>query len=919
MDSATSPPNINNLYPYSRKGSSAQLSINSTHSSVIGREDYVSEQEQLHNGQTPPFHQGRTTAASPAIPNTPGQSQALSGLVCNVHRTTGKEPPPLVGATTTIIGDKLYVFGGRRASRSRPSLTSDIYELDLLLRHWTRLETRGDTPAPRYFHSVCALGDNKLVCYGGMSAEGTGGPSQNGPQEPQVTVMSDIHIYDTPTRTWMRVTSSEAPQCRYAHCAAILPSSAVFASADAPISAIHNNPSGNNPNAGSIGVEIDGAGGAEMIVVGGQDSENHYIEQISVFNLRSLKWTSTLPMSGRSCGAYRSVATPLTSMSASKIGAGPGRPDDDEVDSDDDMDDDVALSGAPMLIYTNYNFLDVKLELQVRLTDGTVLEKAMDGSVSPPGLRFPSGGVINNHFVVAGTFLTSSKQEFSLWALDLRTLVWARIDPGSTTFSQGSWNRGVLWNRKNAFVILGHRTRNLVEDYNNRRLNFSNMCVVQLEAFGLYDNPRRNAPTSNFISGSAPSASLSSNTETAIGGRPMSAAAELLGEHALASRELCDMEVVASDGTRIPASSRIVARRWGSVFNTLLKESTGTLESADTATLRAVGSSLLSRNSSITITPSLSSTATTLTPGANPSNEPADARALPPDTRPRMMYLPHVAPTVQAFLHYLYTSSLPAPSSPLSSPQVLCSMLQFAQPYKIDGLLEATLERLHETLDGRNAAAIFNATAMAAGGGQSVDFAPDGTSTSSGAGNGGAGGNAHPPRSQSLAGVEGLSLNGNSFSDGTSAITNGARGLRINTDIANGNASSQASNGSRSATTTRARAISTSGNQLSAGGILESDGEDDGEIPGSASTEHSLSSQLSMVSMQSSVYGGGRREEQRIWDGGSSAVIGLQKRGLRGLMEGRRARERGGAGGAGGGRGESQHGAGEARVGLGIA
>ena len=60
----------------------------------------------------------------------------LSGLVCNVRRTTGREPHPLVGATTTILGDKLYVFGGRVLSKSRPQLTSDIYELDLIRRHY---------------------------------------------------------------------------------------------------------------------------------------------------------------------------------------------------------------------------------------------------------------------------------------------------------------------------------------------------------------------------------------------------------------------------------------------------------------------------------------------------------------------------------------------------------------------------------------------------------------------------------------------------------------------------------------------------------------------------------------------------------------------------------------------------------------
>lgn len=880
FDSETSVPSPHQLY--SRKGSSAQISINSSQSSLGGRDEYASEHESMHNGHNS-FHQGRSNGASPANPNTPGQSQNqnLSGLVCNVHRTTGKEPPPLVGATTTVLGDKLYVFGGRRISRSRPHLTSDIYELDLLLRHWIKLDTKGDIPAPRYFHSVCALGDNKLVCYGGMSPEPTNGQAgllQGDPQEPQVTVMSDVHIYDTPTRTWTRVASTDAPQGRYAHCAAILPSSAVFASAQAPVSALHHNPSGANPNVGTLGTQIDGAGGAEMIVVGGQDSENHYIEQISVFNLRSLTWTSTSPMSGRSCGAYRSVVTPLTTMNASRIGAGPGRPDEDEDDDDDSDDTETLVSGSPMLIYTNYNFLDVKLELQVRLPDGSLVDKPMQGSVTPPGLRFPSGGIIDNHFVVSGTFLTSSKQEFSLWALDLRTLTWSRIDTGSNIFSQGSWNRGVLWTRRNAFVILGNRKRNLVDDYNNRRLNFSNMCVIQLEAFGLYDNPRKTAPNSDYISGSAPVFSQTSHAESLMGGRQMSAAAELLGELALNARELCDMDVLAIDGTRLSVNSRLIARRWGPYFNTILREGAASFEgaSAETATLRPAAASILSRNSSITITPSLSSGATTLTANttSTTSNDPADVRALPPNSRPRTLYLPHMPSTLQALVHYLYTSSMPPLTSPLSNPQILSSLLQLARPYKIDGLLECVLQRLHSSMDGRNAAAVFNAAAMAAGGGQGVAFATG--SFSNGAG-------IHPPRTVSLAGIEALNIgHGGSISNGA-----GARGLRIDTDVANGNAG---------------------GDGRSTRNTLRGDTTDDeDDVPDSASTTNSLGSQ---VSMASTAYGGVRREDREVWAGEWSAVIGLQKRGLRGLMEGRRAREKG--------RNDSAPPS-EQRIGLGIA
>lgn len=72
--------------------------------------------------------------------------------------------------------------------------------------------------------------------------------------------------------------------------------------------------------------------------------------------------------------------------------------------------------------------------------------------------------------------------------------------------------------------------------------------------------------------------------------------------------------------------------------------------------------------------------------------------------------------------------------------------------------------------------------------------------------------------------------------------------------------------------------------------------DDDDEISSAASTDTSDVS-------------GAEEEEDEVWAGDISAVIGLQKRGLRGLMEGRRARERSGS--VAGGRGE--------KVGLGIA
>ncbi|KAG8533108.1 uncharacterized protein KY384_001891 [Bacidia gigantensis] len=905
-----------------------------THSSSESSLNQAIQDTQNHveasNGPRAPENAPIPTATSPQLtgqaPAVSGGTTNLSGLVCNVHKCTGKEPHGLVGATTTVLGDKLYTFGGRVLSRRRPYLTSDIFELDLIKRHWTKLQVRGDVPPPRYFHSICPLGDTKLICYGGMSPAPSQAHSGNAQQaaDPngEMAVMSDIHVFDAPTRTWTYISTAETPPGRYAHCAAVLPSTAIFSSANAPLSAILHNPPSSVPNQGSLGVALDGSGGAEMIVVGGQDSNNKYIDAVSVFNLRSLKWTDTQSLP-RSCGAYRSVVTPLTGLSPLKIGVAL---DQDEHSDGGHAAIDKVEPTSSMLIYSNYNFLDVKLELQVRMPNGSLSEKTMKGVVSPPGLRFPNGDVLDNHFIVSGTYLTSSKHEYALWALDLRSLEWSRIDAGGGIFSQGSWNRGILWARRNTFVILGNRKRSLVDDYNHRRINFSNICMVELEAFGLYDNPRRLRPTSNYTSISAPILPLSTVTKNLhSGGRPLSNAAADLGTMAMNIRDLADMDLVAISGEKIPVNSYLLSRRWGPYFVKLLRESntsSTTLQndaasSSDGGTLRPgnlhVSTSLASRNSSITITPSIttshsiapssitavsSNSGSTLT-GTGTTYDPPTPQTLSASLRPRQLYLPHTLLTLRALVHYLYTSSLPAPTHHLCTPQILCSLLQLARPYRIDGLLEATVERLHQILDGRNAAAVFNAAAMAAGGGR-------GTGT---------------PFSK-----EGFDADAESadLSSGLTATRLQARNL---------------------ATAGAAGAGRLPGQKEDVGGASESETD-------TASDVSSVNTSLSEISEESSGGGGGggggggeakktdpaalNAGEGEIWSGGASCVVGLQKRGLRGLMEGRRIRENqrgravGGLGSprmegngnattGGSGRADVNGGGGGGAVGLGIA
>lgn len=923
LDSSVSAPSPSqmNAGRFQPSSSTYLADMNSSQSS-LGQMPQDIEQSMDH--QSRPVRVGDPSPYN-GISSLPGTQQSqsingttnLSGLVCNVHRCTGKEPHALVGATTTVLGDKLYVFGGRVLSRRRPQLTSELYELDLVRRHWTKVEATGDVPPPRYFHSVCTLGDTKLICYGGMSPASTNVTQPQGSAQdpqPEVVVMSDIHIYDAPTQRWTYIATTDTPQGRYAHCAAVLPSRAVFTSANAPLSAIHHNPASANPNQGTIGVALDGTGGAEMIVVGGQDSANHYIEQISVFNLRSLKWTSTSTL-GKSCGAYRSVVAPLISMPTSRIGTALDQADnyEDAEPADDD-------GGEPsMLIYSNYNFLDVKLELQVRMPDGSLAEKPMHGQFSPPGLRFPNGGVLDNHFVVSGTYLTSSKQEYALWALDLRTLTWSRIDAGGGVFSQGSWNRGILWPRRNTFVILGNRKRSLVDDYNHRRINFSNICMVELEAFGLYDNPRRSNPTSSFPSISAPILPPSLAFKSSSANGPYPSAAVALGQQAMCIRELADMDLLAIGGERIPVNSHLLARRWGPYFVQLLRDSESsnptsnyptetTSSSSDVSTLRPslhAAASIASRNSSITITPSINTMHTTSTgntsllspPNGHPANLnstptkleltllPPTPHNLPSTSRPRQLYLPHTLLTLRSLVHYLYTASLPPTSSPLCTPQILCSLLQLARPYRVSGLLEAVVERLHQVLDGRNAAAVFNAAAMAAGGGRGIG---------------------------SVFGHEGEAIDDIAVGGEYDEVAISGGGLTARR--------------TRNDSHPRAHHPAPHNHNHNHQPPSPSSSDDDtrSEVSGSTVSSSVTDSPGSgYLSARSNTGGDGDRGdgEEEVWAGGVSCVVGLQKRGLRGLMEGRRMRERNGVGGVktNGCAGDAGGGGGVGGVGLGIA
>jgi hypothetical protein len=182
-------------------------------------------------------------------------------------------------------------------------------------------------------------------------------------------------------------------------------------------------------------------------------------------------------------------------------------------------------------------------------------------------------------------------------------------------------------------------------------------------------------------------------------------------------------------------------------------------------------------------------------------------------------------------------------------------------------------------MDGRNAAAVFNASAMAAGGGRGTGFdrlgglqLPDTGDLSA---------DHHVVDSVGM-GVDGLSLGG-------------APGERNTVIVA-----PSSSTNSRTVTNGASHRGHRRGASSSAAEISSS--EDEGSVSGSVSGSSFAGSEYDIRdSLRDGRLGGGISGlEEEIWSAERSCVVGLQKRGLKGLMEGRRMRERGrsGTGGA---------------------
>ncbi|CAK5284139.1 unnamed protein product [Mycena citricolor] len=573
----------------------------------------------------------------------PAELHSIYDLTTFCRKTTGHVPPKLVGASTTVVGSKMYLFGGRLVTERR--MVADLYVFDLETYNWEIVPPfpEDDIPRPRYFHSVDTW-NNQLILFGGMSNE----PDSPNPDE--LCVLNDVRFFDLSTFHWLPAGPSPPP-------ASPLTPRARYA-------------------------QLSSVTGDRLFIIGGQDFYNTWLDDVCVYDLLAKTWCERRDYP-RHCGSYRSVAVSASQVvrnpkdemrrerdkTTTPIQAGPrfqvpGQTQP-ELDQDSTPTENLVHlphSAAPndehpsdIYLYSNYNvgfnsisrllpltvtqFTDVKRELEIfsplpdtgfNVTDRSA---AMTGPSLPPGLRFPSGAILGNHLIIAGIYLAHSYQSFSIWVLDLTTMAWSRIDPGKAVES-GSWFRGCLWPEGNRFFVFGNRNGNLVDDYNRRLLSWEHVAVVDLEAFGIYQPPSLRLDV------------------------PM----QEMGLAALEEGVLADFEVICDDGRKIRCSRKLLEERWPWFKEQrlkLLQNAMGAMEA-----LPSAGGMHVSL-------PSL--------PGNLPDGQRPDPRLTP-----RALHLSEPYPITLALLQYLYSTALLTPLQ--TAPAVLSQLLVISTNYKLDHL-----------------------------------------------------------------------------------------------------------------------------------------------------------------------------------------------------------------------------------------
>ena len=405
----------------------------------------------------------------------------------------------------------------------------------------------------------------------------------------------------------------------------------------------------------------------KLLISGGQHSDNSWVYEINVYDLRRKVWISKTDqpeMEGmHSKGAYRSVASSSKQRVIKPARFSENKPFSTVHSHSIDEDGE----GGDIWCYSNYDFAKVRRELDVITpseTDEVPSNKhvsppaftirdessQMRGSSQPPGLRFPTGGIVGNHFVLCGLYLASSSAAFSIWALDLTALTWRHIEP--SVLGSGSWNRAVLWPEKGNLLVFGNSHHDLAQDYGKRAVNLDHMAVVSLETYEIYQPPKLEIP----------------------------AKAQQVGLSMLDENLASDFDVICDDGRRIKCSRQVLRERWPWFAKQERNLAEKVSDIIQDAPALDINDTLLGGMTQARLSP------TNLTIAESFS-------------------------VCVALIQYFYTLSL---STQLQNKApVLSSLLFIAKQYRIDRLRRLVVHALHERLDINVAVGVYEIATLA--------------------------------------------------------------------------------------------------------------------------------------------------------------------------------------------------------------
>ena len=100
---------------------------------------------------------------------------------------SSNSPVPRIAHSQAVIGEKIYIFGGRQGITMEESPLNDLHYFDVRTETWTEVQPKkGSVPSPRSFHQMVSI-DTSLFIFGGCGNDGR---------------MSDLYEFNTTDGSW---------------------------------------------------------------------------------------------------------------------------------------------------------------------------------------------------------------------------------------------------------------------------------------------------------------------------------------------------------------------------------------------------------------------------------------------------------------------------------------------------------------------------------------------------------------------------------------------------------------------------------------------------------------------------------------------------------------------------------------------